>query len=52
MMGLIVKVIWALAALSCPLLAITALVMWWNRVFSDKWSKRRSEHEPRAAVSR
>ncbi len=30
--GLPVKVVWAAAALAFPLLAVTGLVMWWNRV--------------------
>lgn len=40
--GMTVKVIWALAGLALPLLAITGLVMYWNRVLRHKWKHLRT----------
>lgn len=39
--GLTVKVVWALAGLVLPLLALTGLVMYWNRVLRHKWKRLR-----------
>lgn len=38
--GLPVKILWAVAALALPLLFITGFIMWWNRVVSERWSRR------------
>jgi len=35
--GLTVKIVWALAGLAIPLLAITGLLMYWNRWLRRKW---------------
>ena len=37
--GLSVKIIWAVAGLAIPLLAITGLLMYWNRVLRRKWKR-------------
>jgi uncharacterized iron-regulated membrane protein len=37
-----IKIIWAAAALTVPLLFVTGYIMWWNRVVSEKWSRLRS----------
>ena len=42
--GLAIKVIWAIAGLVLPLLAITGLVMYWNRVLRHKWRRLRAAH--------
>jgi uncharacterized iron-regulated membrane protein len=34
-----VKIIWAVAGLAIPLLAITGLLMYWNRVLRRKWKR-------------
>jgi uncharacterized iron-regulated membrane protein len=34
-----VKILWAAAGLAIPLLAITGLLMYWNRVLRRKWKK-------------
>lgn len=35
--GLTVKCIWALLGVSMPVLAITGVLMYWNRVFGKRW---------------
>jgi uncharacterized iron-regulated membrane protein len=35
--GLAIKVLWAALGLSLPLLAITGVIMYWNRSLSKKW---------------
>jgi len=37
--GLGVKIVWATAGLAIPLLAVTGLLMYWNRVLRRKWKK-------------
>jgi uncharacterized iron-regulated membrane protein len=37
--GLAVKMIWATAGLVLPLLAISGLIMYWNRVLRHKWKR-------------
>jgi uncharacterized iron-regulated membrane protein len=37
--GLGVKVIWATAGLAIPLLAVTGLLMYWNRALRRRWKK-------------
>jgi len=37
--GLTIQIVWALAALAFPVLFITAMVMWWNRVLVGKWAR-------------
>ncbi len=37
--GLAVKVIWAIAGLAIPLLTVTGLIMYWNRVLRRKWKR-------------
>ena len=37
--GLPVKILWAILAMSFPLLAITGTLMWWNRVFRERFRK-------------
>ena len=39
--GLAVKLVWAAAGLVIPLLAITGLLMYWNRALRRKWSRLR-----------
>jgi uncharacterized iron-regulated membrane protein len=39
--GLGVKVIWATAGLAIPALAVTGLLMYWNRALRRKWRRRR-----------
>ena len=50
--GLGVKIVWAAAGLAIPLLAVTGVLMYWNRVLRRKWRKLRSAPaafaEPRA----
>lgn len=50
--GLGVKIVWAVAGLAIPLLAVTGVLMYWNRVLRRKWRKLRSAPvafaEPRA----
>jgi uncharacterized iron-regulated membrane protein len=46
--GLGVKIVWAGAGLSIPLLAVTGLLMYWNRALRRKWKALRSS---RAAVA-
>jgi len=36
-----VKTLWAALALSFPLLVVTGIVMWWNRVVADRWTASR-----------
>ena len=40
--GLAVKMIWAAAGLVLPLLAISGLVMYWNRVVRHKFQRLRT----------
>jgi uncharacterized iron-regulated membrane protein len=40
--GLGVKIIWAAAGLAMPLLAITGVLMYWNRALRRKWKKLRT----------
>ena len=35
--GPVVKIVWAAAGLSFPLLAVTGLLMYWNRYLRRKW---------------
>jgi uncharacterized iron-regulated membrane protein len=42
--GLGVKLIWAAAGLSVPLLTITGLLMYWNRALRRKWRHLRKSH--------
>jgi uncharacterized iron-regulated membrane protein len=37
--GLSVKIVWAAAGLAIPLLAVTGLLMYWNRVLRRRWRK-------------
>jgi uncharacterized iron-regulated membrane protein len=39
--GLSVKVVWATAGLAIPLLAVTGLLLYWNRVLRRKWKRLR-----------
>jgi len=39
--GLGVKIVWAAAGLAIPLLAITGLLMYWNRALRKRWKKLR-----------
>lgn len=34
--GLVVKALWALIALGFPLLVVTGVLMWWNRIVNDR----------------
>jgi uncharacterized iron-regulated membrane protein len=38
--GLGVKIVWAAAGLAIPLLAVTGLLMYWNRSLRRKWKRR------------
>jgi uncharacterized iron-regulated membrane protein len=38
--GLGVKIVWAAAGLAIPLLAVTGLLMYWNRALRKKWKRR------------
>jgi len=40
--GLGVKVVWAAAGLAIPLLAVTGLLMYWNRALRRRWKKLRN----------
>jgi uncharacterized iron-regulated membrane protein len=40
--GLVVKIIWATAGLVLPLLAISGLVMYWNRVLRHRLKRMRT----------
>jgi uncharacterized iron-regulated membrane protein len=46
--GLSVKIIWAVAGLAIPLLAITGLWMYWNRALRRRWKKRAKSRMARA----
>jgi uncharacterized iron-regulated membrane protein len=35
--GLAVKIVWAAVGLAIPMLAVTGLLMYWNRVLRRKW---------------
>lgn len=35
--GFGIKALWTLFGLAFPLLFVTGLLMWWNRVLSEKW---------------
>jgi uncharacterized iron-regulated membrane protein len=48
--GLGVKIVWALAGMAIPLLAITGLLMYWNRVLRRKWKTLRKARTARAAA--
>jgi uncharacterized iron-regulated membrane protein len=37
--GLGVKIVWAITGLAIPLLTVTGLIMYWNRVLRRKWKK-------------
>ncbi len=51
--GLAVKIIWFVIGLALPLLAVTGLLMYWNRYLSKKWKKLRAlAARPRATLSR
>lgn len=39
--GMIVKIIWAVLGISIPVLAVTGVLMYWNRYLSKKWKKLR-----------
>jgi uncharacterized iron-regulated membrane protein len=43
-----VKIVWAAAGVAIPLLALTGLLMYWNRVLRRKWRKL---HKPRPAFA-
>ena len=43
-----VKILWAAAGLTIPLLAVTGLLMYWNRLLRRKWRKL---HAPQAALA-
>ncbi len=45
--GMGVKIVWAAAGLAIPLLAVTGLLMYWNRALRRKWTRLR---RARAAV--
>ncbi len=47
--GLGVKIVWAAAGLAIPLLAITGLLMYWNRALRRRWKTLR---KARSAVPR
>jgi len=49
--GLSVKIVWAVAGLAIPLLAITGLLMYWNRALRRKW-KRWQKPSPAPAMAR
>jgi uncharacterized iron-regulated membrane protein len=38
--GLSVKIVWCAAGLAIPLLAVTGLLMYWNRALRKKWKRR------------
>jgi uncharacterized iron-regulated membrane protein len=40
--GLAVKILWAVVGLVLPLLAVTGLVMYWNRVLRHRWKRLRA----------
>lgn len=40
--GLGVKVVWSAAGMIIPLLAVTGLLMYWNRALRRKWKRRRT----------
>jgi uncharacterized iron-regulated membrane protein len=42
--GLAVKIIWAIAGLVLPLLAVTGWGMYWNRVLRHQWKRLRAVH--------
>jgi uncharacterized iron-regulated membrane protein len=44
--GLAVKVVWTLMGLAIPLLAVTGLVMYWNRTLRRNWKRPPSPHAP------
>jgi len=46
--GWTVKLVWAAAGMAIPLLAITGLLMYWNRWLRRKWKR---VHRPRAAAA-
>lgn len=46
--GWSVKILWAAAGLALPLLAVTGLLMYWNRALRRKWKK---VHQPQAALA-
>jgi len=48
--GLAIKVIWAMAGLVLPMLAITGLVMYWNRVLRHKLKPRSPPTSPRRQI--
>lgn len=39
--GLGIKIVWAVLGLAAPLLAVTGLMMYWNRTLSKKWNRLR-----------
>lgn len=48
--GLAVKVVWALVGMAIPLLTVTGLLMYWNRVLRRKWKQlSKSRHAAVAA---
>ena len=51
--GLGVKIVWAAAGLAIPLLAVTGLLMYWNRALRRKWKRlRRSGNGDGCGLSR
>ncbi|HTB19868.1 MAG TPA: PepSY-associated TM helix domain-containing protein [Bryobacteraceae bacterium] len=48
--GLGVKLVWAAAGLAIPLLAVTGVLMYWNRALRRKW-KRFNQPKPRLAAA-
>lgn len=48
--GLGVQMLWAVLAMSLPVLSITGVVMWWNRVIAPR-QVREKRRQPRGARS-
>jgi uncharacterized iron-regulated membrane protein len=46
--GLGVRIVWAAAGLAIPLLAVTGLLMYWNRFLRRKWKHR---SKPNSAIA-
>ncbi len=44
--GLGVKIVWAMLGLAIPVLAVTGLLMYWNRALRKKWRRLRSPRGP------
>jgi uncharacterized iron-regulated membrane protein len=48
--GLGIKVVWAAAGLAIPLLAVTGLLMYWNRALRRKWRRLAKRRAPAVAA--